>query len=347
MAKPHISYNHALGEISVNRSDPCELIRELISNSYDAGASNILVFPLLDPRALIFFDDGTGLSDSEPVGRHKVTPFESFFSIGTSTKTKGPSQIGYKCQGSKLCFASKHVTVITRCDDESNWRVATIENPRDTLNPENAIPEDSSDKPWEILSSILVGGHATEQTSKAAAYFDEDFFVMQFSKGTLIVVKEPEIEEFEKYFDQTRDYQYLVEYIRFFTAHGNVNYIEDTPKGFPPAALDTFRHRITNKCKLQVWTGVKLLPVPFGFHYLDSNNNKEIHGPLDVSRLSDGRFDSRHARVVKFEGQTYALILAIDGHRKALENYKNLSRQGSERSGVKLSQQRGVLIASR
>lgn len=35
---PTISYTHILSELSVNRKDPCEVIRELISNSYDAKA---------------------------------------------------------------------------------------------------------------------------------------------------------------------------------------------------------------------------------------------------------------------------------------------------------------------
>jgi len=42
---PKQSFQHTLQEISVNRDSPCELVRELVSNSYDAGAKNILVFP--------------------------------------------------------------------------------------------------------------------------------------------------------------------------------------------------------------------------------------------------------------------------------------------------------------
>lgn len=346
MAKPRISYSHALSEIAVNRSDPCELVRELVSNSYDAHASTIHIFPLLNPETLIFFDDGIGLSDSETTGRHDVTPFESFFSIGTSTKTKDAGQIGYKCQGSKLCFASSQVTVITRCQNEERWRIATIDNPRENLNPDKNIPQETANNPWDRLSSILAVGHATAETSRAISFFNKDFFCKHFLKGTLIIIKTPEIEEFGKYFDQSREYPYLVEYIRFFTAHGNVNYIDDPKKGFPPAELDAFRKRSKTKCRLNIWTGEKLSEVPFGFPYLESNHNKESHGPLEVGRLNDGRFHSRRARVVQFEGRSYALILAIDGYRKALQDYKSLSRQGKELSGVKLSQQRGVLIAS-
>jgi hypothetical protein len=43
---PQQSFEHTLREISVNRDDPCELVREQVSNSYDAGAKNIYVIPL-------------------------------------------------------------------------------------------------------------------------------------------------------------------------------------------------------------------------------------------------------------------------------------------------------------
>jgi DNA mismatch repair ATPase MutL len=61
---PEISYTHVLSELSVNRKDPCEIIRELISNSYDAEASIIEIYPLLQSQyqGFIFFDNGIGLS---------------------------------------------------------------------------------------------------------------------------------------------------------------------------------------------------------------------------------------------------------------------------------------------
>lgn len=62
---PEIDYKHVLSELSVNRKDPCEVIRELISNSYDAKASNIKIYPLFQYEGFIFFDNGTGLSETE------------------------------------------------------------------------------------------------------------------------------------------------------------------------------------------------------------------------------------------------------------------------------------------
>ena len=77
---PIISYNHILSELSVNRQDPCEVIRELISNSYDANASQIQIYPLLQEKGFIFFDDGIGLNETEET--NGITPYRAFFSIG-------------------------------------------------------------------------------------------------------------------------------------------------------------------------------------------------------------------------------------------------------------------------
>ncbi len=105
---PQIEFKHVLGELSVNRNDPCEVLRELISNSYDANASHIVYMPLKDRHGLVFLDDGTGLNHQTSI--NGITPWEAFFSIGKSTKKQGDS-IGYKCQGSKLCFACARILV--------------------------------------------------------------------------------------------------------------------------------------------------------------------------------------------------------------------------------------------
>jgi hypothetical protein len=123
--KPQQSFQHTLKEIAVNRQDPCELVRELVSNAYDAKATEIIVMPYLQKKGLIFFDNGVGLSESEADAKNGIVPYVAFFSIGRTTKIKG-SGIGYKCQGSKLCFASARVTVITRCAGENDWRIKQI-----------------------------------------------------------------------------------------------------------------------------------------------------------------------------------------------------------------------------
>ncbi len=149
---PIISYSHILSELSVNREDPCEVIRELISNSYDAKASQIQIYPLLQEKGFIFFDDGIGLSETEEI--NGITPYIAFFSIGKSTKIPGES-IGYKCQGSKLCFASKKITIITKCSDEPSWRYISIDNPKKNIYDKFDISSQFDEQPWNIVTELF------------------------------------------------------------------------------------------------------------------------------------------------------------------------------------------------
>lgn len=73
MLKPKISYTHALKkEISVNRDDPCEVVHELVSNSYDAEAREIYIWPIPISRSLVFFDIGKGISSKDKT--NGITP---------------------------------------------------------------------------------------------------------------------------------------------------------------------------------------------------------------------------------------------------------------------------------
>lgn len=174
---PEIDYRHVLSELSVNRKDPCEVIRELISNSYDAQASSIEIYPLLQYEGFIFFDNGTGLSETEVI--NGITPYKAFFSIGKSTKIPG-ELIGYKCQGSKLCFASKKFTLITRCQNEQSWRSISIDNPKDNLSPQYNIQSNLDNTPWQTLRNLF--STAKKQTATILGELNEDFFLSVFYK---------------------------------------------------------------------------------------------------------------------------------------------------------------------
>ena len=77
--RPQQSFQHTLKEIAVNRQDPCELVRELISNAYDAKATEIMVVPYLQKKGLIFFDNGVGLSESEADKKNGIVPDRILF----------------------------------------------------------------------------------------------------------------------------------------------------------------------------------------------------------------------------------------------------------------------------
>lgn len=351
MLNPKQSFQHTLQEISVNRDSPCELVRELVSNAVDAIAKNILVFPLLERKGLIFFDDGIGLSMASNTDL-PVSPYVAFFSIGFGTKTKG-EQIGYKCQGSKLCFASNRFALITRCARESSWRHITVENPKKVLSSNYDITPKISLSPEKILQKFLV--NPDKRTKSILDHLNKNFFKSAFKKGTMIVIEGFEASEYEKYFSvNSPETSYLYNYIRFYTAHGDTRQIKKQ-QGFSPlevkSVLSNFKQQ---NCILKVWmTSEKnlwnLVEVSRGWPYLEvemKNGNEQPASPNWVKQLRSGRFHSRHATTFKFDGQVYTLLLAIDGKRRALDEYKQLGRQRSSRSGIPLSSQQGVSLSS-
>ncbi len=348
---PEQSYQHTLREISVNRSNPCELVRELISNSYDAGATQIHVFPLVQKRGLIFFDNGVGLSDNKKDSINGITPYVAFFSIGKGTKFPG-KQIGYKCQGSKLCFASSRFSLITRCKGEPHFRWRRIDNPKQNLDVTFDITAEKTNEPWRILRESILSG-ADARTVEILDVLNEAFFKTQFEHGTLIIIDEYETDKYENYFSlKPKEANYLYNYIRAFTAHGDVRRI-DKEHGFDPTDVKTLSvlPGVNRNTTLRLWMTNKrhtaLEAIPGGFPYLLATTDKtESQSPATVSQLRKGSFSARHATTFKYGDQYYSLILAIDGNRRALDGYDALGRRGNSRSGLALSEIRGPLIAS-
>ncbi|MFB8790800.1 MAG: ATP-binding protein [Potamolinea sp.] len=347
---PEIDYRHVLSELSVNRKDPCEVIRELISNSYDAEASRIEIYPLLKEKGFIYFDNGTGLSETTEI--NGITPYRAFFSIGRSTKIQG-ELIGYKCQGSKLCFASKKITLITRCIDEEYWRSISVDNPKDNLSQDYDIQSQENDSPWLTLKNLFSRPH--KQTVTVLESWSENFFKNDFYKGTIIIVQGLEIEKFSDYYnpddDGRREWSYLKHYIRFNTRHGDMRCLRPNETGFSDARAQSFKQSpgYNDQSELYLWTKDSLQKIEAGYPYLEKPNDFDklvIKSPAQVSSLNHGRFSARGTMAFKFEGITYCLALAIDGNRRAHDKYPELGRKGDKKSGIRLTDQRGTFICS-
>lgn len=339
---PHIEFSHILNELSVNRNDPCEVIREIISNAYDAAASKILYAPLEEESGFLFFDNGVGLSSDEAI--NGVTPYEAFFSIGKSTKKKGES-IGYKCQGAKLCFAATRILVITRSAKEADWRAIRIENPRQVLNVSYDITPEHTQEPWNVLRSFFAT--TSSSTASVLSEFGADFFKKSFKTGTLIVIHGLDTENYSKSFlsgDQPEG-SYIYNYIRFSTRHGDVRSIDES-QGFNANHTLQVKLRDIRQASLKIFSNQAWFDVPFGFPYLEKPTTiTDIKSPAQIARLRDGRFFARGAKSFTLGSGKYSIVFAIDGNRRAHEDYIHLDRKGSARSGVRLADQRGVFIA--
>jgi hypothetical protein len=350
--KPQQSFQHTLKEIAVNRQDPCELVRELVSNAYDAKATEIVVMPYLQKKGLIFFDNGFGLSESDADKKNNIVPYVAFFSIGRTTKIKG-SGIGYKCQGSKLCFASARVTVVTRCAGENEWRIKQIENPKQALNENYDLTPERTKEPWNVLTEKVILD-PDERSTALLEILSKEFFEKTFQKGTLIIIDGFDVQDYGKYFSVgSTDSSYLYNYLRFVSAHGDVREFPATESGFTKVDVNSvISNRKSKPANLRILTDPvsglwKLEVVPHGFPYLAVKpDDEKLVSPNSVNRLRDGRFCARYATVFDHEGQKFSVIIAVDGKRRALEGYKQLGRQRQSGCGIPLSSQRGVFLTS-
>ncbi|GAA1324188.1 hypothetical protein GCM10009647_059540 [Streptomyces sanglieri] len=119
---PKVNEVNEFLEIASDFEDPLEVIRESLSNSYDAGASEVEITILNRPDGsdIIIEDDGHGMDERD---------LESFFDLGNSRKT---NSIGYKGHGTKIFYKSDRIEVTT-VRDGSSYR-AVMENPWEKLN---------------------------------------------------------------------------------------------------------------------------------------------------------------------------------------------------------------------
>lgn len=310
-----------------------------------------VVAPLSQRRGLVFVDDGCGLSLAPSDDHRQMNSYQAFFSIGKCTKIKGDG-IGYKCQGSKLCFASRKFSLITRCAGESNWRYISIENPKSLLKHDFGISPSETETPWSLLRERILD-NADTRTNSLLREFDEEFFRHYLATGLMIILEDFDVDDYNKFFStQSENNSYLYNYIRFYTAHGDVRRLGDKKMGFKPTSVKTVMATISPRIKtpptLNLWMtangNARFEAVPSGWPYLSLPHGGE-KSPIEVSQLVNARFGARYATTFKFEDHYYNIILALDGKRRALDEWEALGRQGKARSGISFANQRGVLLA--
>lgn len=126
---PEVSKLNEFIEISQDFANPLDLLREAISNSYDAGAKRITIDCSVitehgtDVLKVSLKDDGSGMN--EPA-------LKSFFDLGNSTRKKGdPEKIGEKGHGTKVFFNSSRIHV--KSTYRGYTRAAIMEEPRQAL----------------------------------------------------------------------------------------------------------------------------------------------------------------------------------------------------------------------
>ena len=113
-------------EIANDFSNPLDLVREAISNSFDACASRIeICFSTVSERGedillIELNDNGEGMDRKG---------LQSFFDLGNSLRRGEPKTIGEKGHGTKVYFNSRYIELsgrsvfaFCRSDAITNWR---------------------------------------------------------------------------------------------------------------------------------------------------------------------------------------------------------------------------------
>ena len=156
--RPKVNEVNEFLEIASDFEDPLEVIREALSNSYDAGATEVelTIRSRGQESEIIIEDDGHGMSESD---------LESFFDLGNSSKTDPKhDSIGYKGHGTKILYKSNEIVVNTAKNGEILH--ATMDRPWEKLNnrilPEYEVArsETRPDNGWtKIKVSGFKSGH--------------------------------------------------------------------------------------------------------------------------------------------------------------------------------------------
>lgn len=125
---PEVNSTQEFIEIANDFSNPLDLVREAISNAFDAGAKSIrMEFKVVQDCGerilrIEIEDNGTGMAEEG---------LKSFFDLGNSMRRNTPSAIGEKGHGTKVYFNSKSITVIS-VKDEKRY-TAVMDSPKRKL----------------------------------------------------------------------------------------------------------------------------------------------------------------------------------------------------------------------
>jgi len=186
--RPRVNEAREFLEIAKDFKNPKELIREALSNSWDAGATCVsLRFDLrriqgTKAKKIVveIEDDGEGMSDMlRP--EFGTSELEDFFNLGDSHKPQG--SIGTKGHGTKIYYKSAGISL-------------------DTWKNGRHIHAASEDPPWDTLQSGIVPRYGYEVDDTPG-------------KGTKIVV-----DGFIAKQAEFADTESLVRYISWFTIAG-------------------------------------------------------------------------------------------------------------------------------
>lgn len=221
MINPKVDAAQEFIEIATDFSNPLDIVREAISNAFDAKATNIqIIFEVakeFGENILVtkLRDNGSGMD---------VNGLQSFFDLGNSRRRGNNDSIGEKGHGTKVYFHSSQV-VVQSCNAGKTY-IATMNDPFKRLHNRD-VPEvsvDESDTP-EVPNGTLItikgyNSNRRDQFKQSTlkdyimwftkfGSFEKEVDIFTFQDVNLFIqgldVKEPEQLNFGHYFPKASD----------------------------------------------------------------------------------------------------------------------------------------------
>lgn len=197
--RPRVNEAREFLEIAKDFKDPREIIREALSNSWDAGASKVsLRFDLLQipgthrkKIVVEIADDGAGMSSAPRPGVGS-SEIEGFFNLGDSAKPYG--SIGSKGHGTKIFYKSFGI-------DLETWKDG------------KRISARTEQPPWETLQKGLIPTYQIDESEDPSG------------RGTKI-----RIDGFQAKQKEFSSLTAIVDYIRWFTVVGSFGQYFNSPR---------------------------------------------------------------------------------------------------------------------
>jgi Histidine kinase-, DNA gyrase B-, and HSP90-like ATPase len=178
-------------ELSENKVNALEVVREAISNAKDHGARRVWIKTTKDQRnevTIVLGDDGEGMDGAR---------LEAFWGVGASKKPDAQQSIGYKGHGTKLYFDCRRLSVATRTAAANPWRTTTLEMPYERAEIE--LPE-----------GTLRTGDPLEREIEEMG--------LEGTTGTVILIEQVRFEDRSELLDRLK----VESYCDWFTAVGDI-----------------------------------------------------------------------------------------------------------------------------
>lgn len=187
---PKVDETQEFIEIANDFSNPLELVREAISNAYDAKATEIKIKFLVENdygEAILKIeieDNGSGMNNNG---------LQSFFDLGNSLRRQDKDSIGEKGHGTKVYFNSKKIEV-------STWQnktefIATMNEPFKKLYDRQIPKVDVIKKESETDSSgtkITIWGYNNNRRDKFTHEILKDYILWFTKHGSIEKVINPD-----------------------------------------------------------------------------------------------------------------------------------------------------------